>query len=89
MKGYELKAWREDQGKSQMQLADDLEVSRHSVIKWERSEKIPRLLELAISALQKDLPPVVVGGRGSTPEEIMHGRKLLDTAIKRASTLDG
>lgn len=85
MKGEELKFWRERHGKSQIELADDLDVSRHSIIKWERSEKIPRILELAIAALDRDLPQIVVGGRGSTPDEILHGRKLLDKAIERAT----
>ncbi|NBB49024.1 helix-turn-helix domain-containing protein [Rhizobium sp. CRIBSB] len=80
MNGEELKLWREGQGKSQKELADDLDVSRHSVMKWERSDRIPRLLELAISALQKELPPIVAG-KGSTIEEIMRGRNQLDTAI--------
>lgn len=84
MKGKELKMWREGQGKSQKELADDLGVSRHSVIKWEQESEIPRLVELAVSALDKDAPVRLVAGRASSPEEVSHTRELLDKALMRA-----
>ncbi|WP_410010902.1 helix-turn-helix transcriptional regulator [Rhizobium sp. NRK18] len=81
MKGEELKAWRELQGKSQKELADALDVSRHSVIKWEQEEQIPRLVELAVSALDRDSPLKLVAGRASSPEEVVRTRELFDRAL--------
>lgn len=83
MRGEQLKAWRESQGKSQKELAQELDVSRHSIIKWEREIDVPKLVELAICALDHASPMRLVAGRASSPEEISNTRKLLDEAVAR------
>jgi len=54
MQGEELKAWREARGYTQKDFIDELDVkSRQTVSSWERpGHKIPRLVELAVIALE-------------------------------------
>ncbi|HMA73302.1 MAG TPA: helix-turn-helix transcriptional regulator [Xanthobacteraceae bacterium] len=54
MTGRELRAWREKIGWTQVDLMVELEVkSRQTMSTWERAEKIPRVVELAITALDQ------------------------------------
>jgi transcriptional regulator with XRE-family HTH domain len=52
--GAELKAWRSSIGWTQADLMIELEVgSRQTISTWESAEKIPRLVALAITALDQ------------------------------------
>jgi transcriptional regulator with XRE-family HTH domain len=52
--GADLKAWRESVGWTQGDLMVELEIrSRQTIGTWESAEKIPRLVELAIVALDQ------------------------------------
>jgi transcriptional regulator with XRE-family HTH domain len=52
--GAELKAWRTRIGWTQAGLMIELEVaSRQTISTWESAEKIPRLVELAVIALDQ------------------------------------
>jgi transcriptional regulator with XRE-family HTH domain len=54
MTGDELKAWRKGRGWTQTDLMQELEVTaRQTVVRWEHSERIPRLVELSIIALDQ------------------------------------
>jgi transcriptional regulator with XRE-family HTH domain len=54
MRGADLKAWREARGWKQSELMAELDInSRQTVTTWENSEKLPRLVELAIVALDQ------------------------------------
>ncbi|MCP4620664.1 MAG: helix-turn-helix transcriptional regulator [Bradyrhizobium sp.] len=54
MTGDELKAWRKGRGWTQSDLMKELEVTaRQTVVRWEQSERIPRLVELSIIALDQ------------------------------------
>jgi transcriptional regulator with XRE-family HTH domain len=54
MTGLELRAWREKIGWTQVDLMVELEVkSRQTMSTWEHAEKIPRVAELAIIALDQ------------------------------------
>jgi transcriptional regulator with XRE-family HTH domain len=53
MTGCELRAWREKIGWTQTDLMLELGIkSRQTMSTWERAEKIPRVVELAIKALE-------------------------------------
>lgn len=55
MRGSELIAWRELMGFSQLDLMKELGVkSRQTISSWENSEEIPRIVALAIKALEFD-----------------------------------
>ena len=56
MQGPDLLAWRKRNGFSQEELMKELGVrSRQTISSWENSEKdVPRLVELALNALEKD-----------------------------------
>lgn len=51
----QLKAWRKARGQSQVQAAEDLGVSRSTLIRWERGEpqQYAVLLALACEALER------------------------------------
>jgi transcriptional regulator with XRE-family HTH domain len=54
MTGADLKSWREHLGWTQSDLMVELEVgSRQTISTWESGEHIPRLVELAIIALDQ------------------------------------
>jgi transcriptional regulator with XRE-family HTH domain len=54
MLGSELKRWREARGWQQSDLMKELEVSsRQTITNWESSEQLPRLVELAVIALDQ------------------------------------
>jgi transcriptional regulator with XRE-family HTH domain len=54
MTGHELRSWRENIGWTQTDLMIELEIkSRQTMSTWERAEKIPRVVELAIIALDQ------------------------------------
>jgi transcriptional regulator with XRE-family HTH domain len=54
MRGTDLKAWREHNRWTQGDLMTELEVgSRQTISTWESAQKIPRLVELAIIALDQ------------------------------------
>jgi transcriptional regulator with XRE-family HTH domain len=58
-----ISAWRSKNGYSQDQLAKELEVARQTVVKWEASEKVDRLVFLALRALEIDAGLQVIGAR--------------------------
>jgi transcriptional regulator with XRE-family HTH domain len=54
MRGIDLKNWREGRHWKQTDLMAELDIkSRQTVITWEASERVPRLVELAIIALDQ------------------------------------
>lgn len=54
MTGEELKRWRKHIGWTQADLMEELEVSsRQTLSSWENSKEVPRLVELAITALDR------------------------------------
>jgi transcriptional regulator with XRE-family HTH domain len=54
MRGVELKEWRLTKGWRQSELMDELGVSsRQTIATWESSETVPRLVELAVIALDQ------------------------------------
>jgi transcriptional regulator with XRE-family HTH domain len=53
MNGDDLKQWRERNNYTQERLKIELGVkSRQTVISWEQTDKLPRVLELALIALE-------------------------------------
>ncbi len=59
MTGNDLKRWREKMGFTQGQLSKALEVSRQTIVGWEKSEEpLSRIVQLALSALQVGSPQV-------------------------------
>jgi transcriptional regulator with XRE-family HTH domain len=59
MGGMDVKAWREEHGLSQAQLARLLEVDQMTISRWERGVRpraaSGRILELALTALDQEL----------------------------------
>lgn len=54
MTGAELRGWRVKRGWTQADLTTELDIkARQTVAAWESSEKIPRLVELAVMALDQ------------------------------------
>jgi transcriptional regulator with XRE-family HTH domain len=54
MRGSDLKVWRESRDWTQSDLMKELEVgSRQTVTTWEASARIPRMVELAVIALDQ------------------------------------
>ena len=54
MTGAELKAWRVRIGWTQADLMIELEVgSRQTISTWENADRIPRLVELAVIAIDQ------------------------------------
>jgi transcriptional regulator with XRE-family HTH domain len=54
MNGAELRAWRKGRGWTQTDLMNELQVTaRQTVVRWEKSEQIPRMVELSIIALDQ------------------------------------
>ncbi len=54
MTGADLRSWRTRRGWSQADLTAELDIkARQTVAAWENSEKIPRLVELAVLALDQ------------------------------------
>jgi transcriptional regulator with XRE-family HTH domain len=54
MTGAELKRWRENNGWKQADLMIELEVaSRQTISTWESTQEVPRMVELAIVALDQ------------------------------------
>jgi len=49
--GAAVKEWRVRNRYSQADLAEELEVARQTIIKWESSAQIDRVVELALRAL--------------------------------------
>jgi DNA-binding XRE family transcriptional regulator len=66
MNGAEFKAWRLEHGYTQQAIAEDLEVTRQTVVAWEKSAKLPRLLTLALEGLENSRK--VVGKRATAAE---------------------
>jgi len=62
MNGNDLKVWRTSKGWTQSDLMRELDIkSRQTIVKWEASDKIPRLLYLAILAID-GLPDARLSG---------------------------
>ena len=68
MTGDEMKAWRGRNNYTQDMLMRELEVkSRQTISSWENAEKVPRLVELALAALERDQLKRNIHGRESKP----------------------
>ena len=78
MSGEELRAWRKCRGWNQADLMVELEISsRQTINTWESAERIPRIIELSIVALdqveacrkiagfEKQWTPEIIGKRRS------------------------
>ncbi len=77
MRGNELREWRQRLGWTQSDLMEELEISsRQTLSSWENAEEIPRLVELAIIALDQVEACRKRGGFESqwTPAIIAHRR---------------
>jgi transcriptional regulator with XRE-family HTH domain len=54
MTGEELKAWRKGRKWTQADLMNELQVTaRQTIIRWEQSDALPRMVELSIIALDQ------------------------------------
>jgi len=53
MTGAEMKAWRKKNRFTQEMLCEELDVSRQTIMAWEKSAKLPRLTELALVGLEQ------------------------------------
>jgi transcriptional regulator with XRE-family HTH domain len=54
MTGAQLKAWRKGRGWTQSDLMNELQVTaRQTVVRWEQADKIPRMVELSVIALDQ------------------------------------
>jgi DNA-binding XRE family transcriptional regulator len=63
MKGEDLKKWRKTNGWTQAELMEELEItSRQTITSWEKAPRIPRLVELAITAIDQIEPCRRLGG---------------------------
>ncbi len=70
MRGSELVKWRKQHGYSQKALMDEFAVgSRQTISNWENSEDVPRLVELALIALEHVPSSRWIGGRRTTAKE--------------------
>ena len=71
MTGSEMKAWRKRNGySSQKMLQEELKLgSRATVSAWEAAEKVPRLVELALTALETDPSLREFGGKRFTRQD--------------------
>jgi DNA-binding XRE family transcriptional regulator len=54
MQGSDLKSWRKQYGLTQSDLAIELEVSRQTVVGWEASGSLPKILMLALRELERN-----------------------------------
>ena len=61
--GAWLREWRADNQYSQSELAVELDVSRQTVVKWEKSDALDRLVVLSLKALASDPSLQKVGAR--------------------------
>ncbi|NNU67603.1 helix-turn-helix transcriptional regulator [Rhizobium sp. WYCCWR 11152] len=80
MKGGDLKRWREERGQTQKELAEELDVSRHSILKWEGATTVPRIVELAILGLQNGSAMI---GKTSSASEIAAQQARLDAILTK------
>jgi DNA-binding XRE family transcriptional regulator len=62
--GQWLRSWRLRNNYRQSELAEELAVSRQSVVKWEKLEAIDRVLQLALLALEMEPSLQNIGARG-------------------------
>ena len=52
--GDELKAWRKGRSWTQTDLMNELHVTaRQTIVRWEQSDRIPRMVELSVIALDQ------------------------------------
>lgn len=74
MTGAEMKAWRKKNRYTQEMLSDELEMSRQTIMVWEKSEKVPRLTELALVALEQAPSCRIVDGERQTAAQHIEQR---------------
>lgn len=77
MRGEDLKHWRKSNGWTQADLMEELTVtSRQTIISWEKAERIPRIVELAVTAVDQIEACRRIGGieKQFTPEQIANRR---------------
>jgi transcriptional regulator with XRE-family HTH domain len=58
-----LQGWRLQNNYRQSELADELMVSRQTIINWERSESLDRVVHLAVLALAMEPSLQNIGAR--------------------------
>ncbi|MGA0207638.1 MAG: helix-turn-helix domain-containing protein [Ilumatobacteraceae bacterium] len=49
--GKKFAEFRRKSGKTQSEMARDLDVHRNTIANWERAERVPRLVALLVNAL--------------------------------------
>ena len=79
MTGSQLKSWRQERGWKQSDLMEELEIgSRQTITTWETSNEVPRLVELAIVALDQIEACQRIGHykKQFSPDEISKLRKI-------------
>ncbi len=84
MDGSDLKELRKRLGYSQQRLADELDVQRPTVSAWETSkERMSRILELAMRALEAGIDIKTTGSRASSAEykNVRKGEKKFDSDV--------
>lgn len=80
MKGTELREWRTRNGLSQSDLMRELGInSRQTISSWENAESVPRVIELAVFALDQMESCRIVGGYQKQFEPNQLANKHFDT----------
>jgi DNA-binding XRE family transcriptional regulator len=75
MNGAELRAWRKRNKMTQEALRIELDVSRQTIVAWEALEKdIPRVIQLALVALEKVKGCRIVEGQRQTAAQHLEQR---------------
>lgn len=78
MNGADFKTWRLEHGYTQQAIARELEVTRQTIVSWEKSAKLPRLLTLALGTLDTLKDSRNIAGRRATAHEARETRAALD-----------
>ena len=70
MRGPDLVEWRKQHGYSQEDLRHELQLgSRQTISNWENSQSVPRLVQLAITALEKVPGCRLIAGKKATAKD--------------------
>jgi DNA-binding XRE family transcriptional regulator len=74
MTGAEMKSWRKKNRYTQEMLCHELDVSRQTIMAWEKSAKVPRLTRLALIALEEEPACRIVDGERQTAAQHVEQR---------------